>query len=193
MNELPKIINILKKKDMQLSVSVERYNTLQKRIKNEANFLTLLEKAKAFVINVGEETRERNKKYIENTVTLALQSVFEGEYDQFIIEFETKRDQTEVRFLVESDGILTEPRQDTEAGGVVDVCSFALRMVVWTLENPASPPIMLLDEPFKNLSGGYLQKANEMVNELSDMLDLQIIMVTHIDEFIEGSNNVIRF
>jgi|TARA_Y100000310_G_C20627424_1_gene786734 DNA repair exonuclease SbcCD ATPase subunit len=45
--------------------------------------------------------------------------------------------------------------------------------------------LKLLDEPFKFLSKNLLPRASELLKELSEKLDLQFIMVTHLDELTD--------
>ena len=48
--------------------------------------------------------------------------------------------------------------------------------------------VLILDEPMRFLSQGYRSKAAEMLSLLSERLEMQIIMATHIPEFIEQSD-----
>ena len=64
---------------------------------------------------------------------------------------------------------------------------------MWTLERNSSCPIIILDEPIlKNVSSQYREKASQMIKTISDMLNIQIIMVTHMSEYIDCSDNVIE-
>ena len=75
---------------------------------------------------------------------------------------------------------------DDLGGSVLDVISFALRVVLWTLETPQSRPIFILDEPMKWLGNGdELEKACRLLYELSHELKIQILLVTHEPQFIE--------
>ena len=74
--------------------------------------------------------------------------------------------------------------KDDMGGGILDIISFALRIVLWGLETPKSRNLIILDEPFKQC-GKLITKACQMVKEISKMLGVQIIMVTHSDELID--------
>jgi len=188
---IDKILTILNEKVIELKITTKIYKQNKIGIVKEKQLIKILQKAKAVFIQVGEKTQGEIKQYIEETVTLALQAVY-GEDYQFLIEFDyTKREQFEVYFYVNHLNIKLEPRQDTCSGGVIDVCAFALRMVCLTLEKPDIASILILDEPFKNVSAGFIPATSQMVVDISELLKLQIIMITHEKGFIETANNII--
>ena len=73
-------------------------------------------------------------------------------------------------------------------GGVIDVAAFTLRVACLSLSKPALRPILILDEPFKNVSKtkGYLDQIPLLLEKLAEEMGLQIIMVTHIEELKVG-------
>lgn len=185
------ILQILTEKATELKLALNAISKNRIALAKEKRSIEILQKAKAVIIEVGENTQREIKEYIEETVTLALQSVYGDDY-QFIVEFDyTKREQFEVSFYIDHLGIKLEPRKDTCGGGVIDVCSFALRMVCLTLETPDVEAVLILDEPFKNVSSKFIPLVGQMVVDISHLLNLQIIMVTHIDGFIETADNII--
>ena len=191
MSDLDDIYDFLKDKSIELRLAVEAIGKNRIEIAKEKSSIEILQKAKAVLIQIGEETQREIKAYIEETVTLALQSVYGDDY-KFIIEFDySKREQVEISFYVEHLEIKLEPRKDTCGGGVIDVCSFALRMVCLTLEEPNVEAVLILDEPFKNVSAKFIPLVGQMIVDITEMLNLQIIMVTHVDGFIETANNII--
>jgi hypothetical protein len=160
-------------------------------ISREKRRIELLEMAKATVIKIGEDTQKEIKKYIEETVTFAVQTVY-GEQYNFVVEFNyDKRDQFEIQFFINRNGILLEPRKDTISGGLTDVCAFSLRMVLFSLEEEVIG-IIILDEPFKNVSKSFIPLVSQMVKELSDLLELQLILCSHTDEIIELADQIIQ-
>jgi DNA repair exonuclease SbcCD ATPase subunit len=75
---------------------------------------------------------------------------------------------------------------NSTGGGVVDVASFALRVACLILHRPRLSKVMVLDEPFKFVSAQYRDRVRTMLERLSQDLDMQIIMVSHIDELETG-------
>jgi DNA repair exonuclease SbcCD ATPase subunit len=177
--------------EAELSVALKSYSSNKITIAKEKRWIELEQMAKAAIIKVGEETQQEIKQYIEDSVTFALQTVYGSQY-HFVVDFRyDKRDQAEVMFFLSKKGKLYEPRKDTISGGATDICAFSLRMVLYTLEDPDPAPILILDEPFKNVSKGYIPFVSEMVKELANMLNLQLIISTHTDEIIELADNIV--
>jgi len=139
---------------------------------------------------VGLRIQNQLTFHISNITSLALQSVFSEPYD-LKMEFVERHNKSECDLYFERDGERVKP-MDESGGGVVDVASFALRVALWSMQKPRTRPVLILDEPFKNLSSGYLGNASEMLKELVDRLGLQIILVTHEEELIETSDKIFR-
>lgn len=177
--------------EAELAIALKAYSSNRIAIAKEKKWIELEQMAKIAIIKVGEETQQEIKNYIQDSVTFALQTVYGSAY-YFVVQFQyDKRDQAEVKFFLSKKGKLYEPRKDTISGGATDICAFSLRMVLYTLEDPDPAPILILDEPFKNVSKGYLPLVSEMIKELSNMLELQLIISTHTDEIIELADNII--
>ena len=187
------VYEFLNEKATELKLALDAVSKNKIAIAKEKRFIETLQKVKSILIQVGEDTQNEIKEYIEETVTLALQSVYGDDYS-FLMKFDyTKREQFEIYFYVRHLGINLEPRKDTCGGGVIDVCSFALRLVCLTLEEPNVITVLILDEPFKNVSAKFIPSVGQMVVDVAELLSLQIIMVTHVDGFIETANNIIYF
>lgn len=141
--------------------------------------------------NLADESQKEMKEYIEKTVTMSLHLVYGDEYSfEMELNYEN-REQFEIKFYINKNGIRIEPRKDVFGGGVVDVADFVLRIIKVVIEEPQVAYIMFIDEPFKNVSELYLPAVGDMVVELAKMLEIQIIVVTHIKNFVEIADNVI--
>jgi len=173
-------------------VIAERFlNSNRITIAKEKSLIETFEMAKAYIIRVGEHTQKEVKKFIEDTVTFAIQTVHGDEYS-FIADFNyDKRDQLEIKWFISKYGNLLEPRKDTISGSLTDVSAFSLRFVIHALEEPEPAPIFIMDEPFKNCSKKYIPLVSQMVKEISKLLNLQIVMCSHTDELIEMADNII--
>lgn len=151
--------------------------------------LKLIEEAQVFLQKVAKETQEQLKIKVEDIVNLALETCFPGEYN-FEILFEISRGKTEAE-LIFKDQKTNHPIDPMEAsgGGVADVVAFALRIACYALEQ-GTDNCIILDEPMKFVSRDLLNNVSEILKTLSDKLKLQIIMVTHIPEFIDVADRV---
>lgn len=172
------------------------YNQIQKQIKENVSEqeklkkrLELVEKAQVFLQSVAQRTQERLKFQIEDIVNLALESVFPDEYE-FKIVFDVSRGKTdaELVFTDKRTGKTVDP-MEASGGGVVDLTAFALRISAYALENGIDN-VIILDEPFKFISRDLQERAGEILKTLSKKMGLQVLMVTHIPEFIDVADKV---
>jgi len=147
--------------------------------------------AREVVNTVIKLTQDNFKGKVEPLVTMAIRSVFEKPYD-FELRFEKKRNQLECRPVLIKDGNEETPKTDL-GGSVVDIISLALRVILWAVEKPRSRNMILLDEPMKNIGQGEeLILAGQIMRDISSDLDLQIIVITHSQEFGEIADTVYK-
>lgn len=188
-------MNVQKIKSMFQQVKGIQYS-LQKELEEKEfllektkNKMKLLEEAQLFLQKVAQSTQEKLKFQLEDVVNLALESVFPGEYE-FKILFNISRGKTEAE-LVFMDKRTGKPIDPTEAsgGGVVDVVCFALRIACYALQQNTDN-VIILDESMKFVSKDLISRTGEILKTLSEKLNLQIIMVTHIPEFIDIADRV---
>jgi len=168
----------------------KRFAEYKKNVKRINRKITVLERAQVFLQMVAKQTQEKLKFRIEPIVQLALDTCWDKEYE-FAVDFEIKRNRTEasLNFMAVDKEIkyAVDPVEE-DAGGAIDVASFALRLAAWSLGK--TEPVIVVDEPFKWLSKDLKFKAGELMMELRDKLKLQFIMVTHIDDMIDISDRV---
>lgn len=120
------------------------------------------------------------KGVVESLVTEALHYVF-GENYAFEIESSVSRNQAEAQMWVTIDGV-RHSLKDELGGGVVDVCSFVLKVTFWALQLNRTEPVLIFDEPLKNIDSGRLEAIGVMIKTLSERLGVQYIIVTHEQE-----------
>ena len=146
------------------------------------------EQAQAIIQQVAKETQEKLQYHISELCSLALSAVFDDPY-KLELEFVIRRGKTEADIYFVKDEEKIDPIS-ASGGGVIDIASFALRVALWSLAKPRSRNTLILDEPFKYLSRELQPKASLLLKELSNKLNLQIIMVSHSSDLIEGANRV---
>ncbi len=127
----------------------------------------------------GQSAREFITSKFNDIVTFALQSIF-GEDYKFTVELKIKRNAVWAEFQVSSAGY-KEPADPllSRGGGVIDIVSMALRIVLLELYTPKIEGPLLLDEPTKQLSKEYSSRAAELLTSISERTKRQIILVTH--------------
>ncbi len=120
-------------------------------------------------------------------VSSALAAVFPNNPYKFVVNFEQRRNTTECDLLFERNGQTMKPLYDSGLGAA-DIASTALRISYWS--SGESRPIIIIDEPCKNLSLTYRAAAAAMFSELCKKLNLQMIVITHIPEFRKGCDKM---
>ena len=138
-----------------------------------------LKNARWVLSEVARQTQLQFKGYVESLVTKCINTVFDRDFE-FILEYEIKANKTYIKPMVREGD--TEPQVPKEEMGVgiLDLLSFALRVVLWSLERPKSRPVFILDEPMRDLGKGkLLDRAGDILKELSQRLKLQLILITH--------------
>lgn len=145
-------------------------------------------------IDIARVVVAQTQAEFEHRITImtdtALDTVFKGKY-KFKIEFITQRNNSEaVVKLIDNDGNEISPMDDN-GGTIVNIISFAMKLTMWRLANPRRRNIIVLDEPMKCVSQDLVPLVAEMMSYLSKTLNLQIIMVTHVNGLIEQADNVI--
>ena len=175
---------------IEIEKSIEN---LTLEIKQKNRELRQHEQAEIIVKEVGKKTQQQLEYHISNITSLALEAVFDNPY-KLQIDFVERRNQTECDIYFVRNENKVKPLEDS-GGGAIDVASFALRIACWSMQNPKSRNVMILDEPFKHLKG---QEANirvlDMIHEISTKLNLQIIMISDEritrEDIIEHSDKV---
>lgn len=144
-----------------------------------------LEEALLVSQEVAQQTQEELEYQVSTLVTNALESIFPDPY-KFNVSFEIKRGKTEAVLYFTRDGEEIDPLT-ASGGGVVDVAAFALRLSAFLISNEKPPPVIILDEPFRFVSEEYQPAVAELLEEMSEKLGIQIIMITHVSTLEIGN------
>lgn len=127
-------------------------------------------------------TQKKLKEAYENTITAALNAVFDREH-RFELEFDRRGNRLDCTAVVRTGGMVLDPR-DEKGGSVVDIISFIARPAEWAFGGKKSRPILFLDEPFKNLGAdsGRLESAMAVMRTIVNFFGLQLIIITHSNQ-----------
>jgi len=150
---------------------------------NEKKILDIT-KARWVITEVAEKTQSFFVEQTESLVTSAIKAVFDRPF-RFKMNLQRKRNRIECSFLIKENDAEYVPK-DEMGGGIIDVLSFALRVVFWSLSHPRTRPIFVLDEPMKYVGKGeLLDRAGKMIKEISNKLGIQMVVVTHEPQLAE--------
>lgn len=138
-------------------------------------------KAKWVISEVVSLTQQSVKEYIEGLVTMGLNSVFDRDY-KFTVDFDMRDNASNCLLRVQEGDWEPYVPKDDQGGGILDVLSFCLRVVLWSLEYPKSRSFFYLDEPMKFVGNGdseEVKRAVDMIKEVSRRLEFQLVINTH--------------
>jgi DNA repair exonuclease SbcCD ATPase subunit len=191
MIKLDKYTSYFNTQKAKLELLVENRVKLEESLMITDQLLKDLREAEDVMNVVSVLAQEDSKQVVEELVTLALQSVYGTAY-AFEIENKINRGQPETFLYVVKEGekCLLKNADDYFGGGVVDICSFSLRVVCWAISDEKSDNVLVLDEPLKNLDNGRCELAGEMIKELSESLDLQFIIITRLEPLEKAGDKV---
>lgn len=144
----------------------------------------------AFFALLAEDQRRELEQKVQTLVDYGVQSIF-GANHRFLVKSELRGKTVRTEFFLVEDGHEL-PLLDATGGGVGDVVSFLLRVVMLCLVRPVQQRVMILDEPFKFVSTSHFAKLEVLLRELTQQLDLQLIMVTHQPALMDAATTLIK-
>ncbi len=156
----------------------------EKELKDAEQRLKDSQSAQEVLQFLAQAVQQKAHQRISEVVSSCLSAVFDDPY-QFKIEFERKRGRTEAQLRFVRRDLDVEPLT-ASGGGVVDVAAFALRVACLVMHRPRLSRLVVLDEPFRFVSAQYRENVRQMLEELAKDMDIQILMVTHIEELETG-------
>lgn len=187
-SELRNAVEQLKGKKQQLEASLQTLEFDQRNLKRKQR---QLEDSREIVRLVGMKTQEQLQYHISDIASLALESVYDDPY-KLLARFVQRRNKSECDLLFSRNGEEILEPIDASGGGVINLASFALRVASWTMQSPRTNNVLILDEPFGNVSVDLLPRVSDMVQQISHKLGLQIIMITHAEELMEMADKVFK-
>jgi len=182
--ELARMKGRCEEKEKTLEGTTNRLKENEKEIGVYKDVNLLFEKASVIA-------RKKIKDEVELLVTHGLRSVFEDPDIEFKVEFISRRNQIEADFYlewVEAGRRIKGNITDTYGGGIVDIISIILRLVVLELANIPGP--LFLDEPGKMISEQFIPNFGKFLVELSKTFKRQIILITHNVTLAEYANKM---
>jgi len=159
----------------------------QEQLRQAKTDIETWEQTQLLLGKVSEFARTQVVSRIESVVTAALLAVF-GEGYEFRIGMKTVGNQATAEWQVVSnyDGVeVVSGVEDSRGGGIVDIVSLALRLVMLELLRPKPEGPIILDEIAKMVSRTYLSNLGYFLKQYAQKTGRQIIMVTHADQLAE--------
>lgn len=142
---------------------------------------------------VQKVTRDKIKESFEMIVTHALNYIFESDKYSFHLVFGRRGNLQELDFAVQTPD-KNEPLDPmtTDAGGILNIISFALRVVLMEVASPKINGFIISDESFANLSEEHIERASQFLKEINQKMNRQIIAISHQPKMLDSSDKLIE-
>lgn len=197
MERLKKSIEELVRKEIYLKSKFEIFSNQKKEKETYLKELTdkksLYDDSLKLLKEVSEKCQQKTVKQIEKIITQLYQYVFNSD-DEVVIDLDVKRAYPEAHILIKTQkggkNVMLDPVEE-EGGGKVDIISLGLRVAGLLLFKPSLNKVLILDEPLKDVSTSlttskaYRQRTAEFLKTLCQDYGIQIIIVTHEQDFID--------
>lgn len=175
----------------QLSEATTQYTTSL----NETN---LLQQCSTFLNTLALSLQESTISKIEEVLTAIYRFAFETT-DSIVIQMDLKRKVPVASFLIKTNKggqeVLLDP-ESQEGGGKVEVIALGLRVAGLILLSPQQERLLILDEPFRQLSSRSTsqslnkQRAVQLLKQISEQYGIQMIIISHDVEFTQIADTI---
>lgn len=147
----------------------------------------------AVVVGAVEKTQQDQlKQKLEKLVSYALTVIFERTF-KFVVDFDSRGQQSEAKFLILDENGVTQPVKDAHGGGILVVVAYILRAIVMMSSQPRLSPIMIDDESLVQVSAEFRPRLIEFLRKFAESANLQLIMITHQEDLKEIADKIYRF
>jgi DNA repair exonuclease SbcCD ATPase subunit len=171
---------------------LEQKKQLESHVISKKDEIILCEKVSLLVQKLTELSRKETLEKIATIVTKALQDVKDPTLE-FKINYKMERNQSIAEFAILDNKLKTELDIFDSCGGTIaDLVEFALKISLLLKWQPQLSKILILDESFKFVSIQDRYKLGKFIQELSNKLGIQIILISHSQELIEFADKVYR-
>ena len=187
---------ILDERHGEARALLTRGKELQEEVFGLAETVEDLDRVTILLNSLGEDRQQRAQQTIEELVTRGLQTIFDETLSFHIVQT-TRGKSVQVDFVVRTTirgRAIDTPVLDARGGGLAATIGFLLRLVVLLLtRGQRQDALLVLDESFAHVSAEYLPAVSAFVREVVGKTGVQIVIVTHQEELVEGADAVYRF
>lgn len=162
---------------------------LKKKVKNLRSNLQDYKDTRTLLNEAIRLTHKKFKDEIENIITRSIRTIFNRNFT-FELDYKEKRNEIESRIVVKEDGHELDPK-DEMGGSIVDIISLAFRVCLWHISSPRARNTFILDEPFR-FCGKLTSLVGTVLRELSEVLQFQVILITHDDNLVQYGDRIFK-
>lgn len=158
---------------------------LESEVKDLTYESDLYQKSSEIIKKWLEDSIKQNIESVADLVTTGLSHVIHDQDLKFKINQEIKYNKISMNFSL-IDGDVEGDPLNMFGGGPASIISFILRIA--TMARLGNANLLILDESLSSLANYYVPEAANFMKKLSEETGINILMVTHNDEFIERSH-----
>lgn len=160
--------------------------SLKKKIDSLVETKTNLVKAQTTIDKMTQIISSKGIGKIESIVSGGLKLVF-GKGTSLVIEKKDGARGTNYKILIKKGNTIGDPF-DSFGGGVVNVASFLLRVIM--IKRFKMAKALFLDEAMNNVSLEYQEKVSSLLKTLSNDHGFEILLITHSPKLAVESDKV---
>lgn len=169
---------------------IDEKNKLDIKLKDKENRLLECETAILILKDYLGVATDEVVHLFEETVTSGLKRIFNEEYD-FKIRIDQHKNKKGCTFLVHTDEYDGYIDIDNSQGTCLEqVVSMICRVIMVSLD-PEVHKTIILDEPFSGAAVDKIDKIVEFMYEISENFGIQLIVISHMQEFVDYADKVI--
>lgn len=151
-----------------------------------------LEQVVALLAALQETWRNNFQDAVGRLVSQGLTGVFGEELD-LVVEMGMSGDLPTARFAVRDGRGLETEVMEARGGGLVNVASFLLRVLLLLSARPPLARLLVLDESFSNVSAGHLPALTALLRRICEEGGFQVLLVTHRPELTDAADVAYEF
>lgn len=169
---------------------VKQFEANEKRLSDIDIKITSLNDAKFTISFEVEKIQKRLKTDIDNLITIAIRTVYDRDISFALVFGRGATGASSYKPTIIENGEEFDPK-DEQCGGVLDIISYAMRIVLKGFEVNESRNFIAMDEPFKFLGGGLLaERAANMMKQINDELRIQSLIISHDEQCIKTADKI---
>lgn len=149
--------------------------------------------ALALLHTVRDTTTARMQGTVAELVTDGLRMVFNDPELRLEVRSTERRGVVEADLVLVRGGLETFPLEGNGGGLVADAAAMMRLVLVRLLSLRGVMPLLVMDEPFASLSDDRREAMAEVLYQVAQELGIQVLTVTHADEFALGAVYRVRW
>lgn len=190
-DRLKALADFVKAESIKQDVWETEKNTLLFSVKDKRTLSTVLLSVTELFKQLGGESEEQVLRKIQDFVSYGLSLVFGADYS-FIAELGTEGKDLKVEISIRT-GELQSDVTNAKGGGVAEVVSILLQLFFVFVSKGTLSQFIILDASLIHLSEKYWKNMSRLLQEISNKLNLQVVLLAHAGDYGEYADVLYEF